>query len=165
MLARLRCSTQHLRAFAALTTVAVLGQISASGQGAAVGDFDGQMDVGAAQSRERRRTTRRQQYTMTRDGPNMWAAHDDFHFVWKRMSGNFILSTRARSSGKASSRIAKSAWTHPPRASRRPRHMSTARVARRRHDVDADATHQRRDDGTNQVGRQPGCRRRAARAT
>jgi len=29
-------------------------------------------------------------------GQNMWGDHDDFHFVWKRMTGNFILSTRAR---------------------------------------------------------------------
>ena len=26
----------------------------------------------------------------------MWGGHDDFHFVWKRMTGNFLLTTRAR---------------------------------------------------------------------
>jgi len=30
----------------------------------------------------------------------MWGSRDDFHFVWKRMTGNFILSTRARFIGR-----------------------------------------------------------------
>jgi len=37
-----------------------------------------------------------QMYTIAGSGQNMWDTRDDFHFVWKRISGNFILSTRAR---------------------------------------------------------------------
>jgi hypothetical protein len=33
-------------------------------------------------------------YTVTGLGRNMWADHDDFHFVWKRMSGDVIADTR-----------------------------------------------------------------------
>src|SRR5260370_9625850 len=36
-----------------------------------------------------------EQYTIGGGGANTWADHDDFHFVWKRMSGNFIVSARA----------------------------------------------------------------------
>ena len=37
-----------------------------------------------------------QTYLVAGSGQNMWDTRDDFHFVWKRISGNFILSTRAR---------------------------------------------------------------------
>jgi len=33
-------------------------------------------------------------YRVTGVGRNMWADHDDFHFVWKRMSGNLIADTK-----------------------------------------------------------------------
>src|SRR5258706_5060787 len=41
----------------------------------------------------------------------MWDARDDFHFVWKRMSGNFILSTRARFIGAGVEEQWKFSWT------------------------------------------------------
>ncbi|MFL5479184.1 MAG: TolB family protein, partial [Gemmatimonadaceae bacterium] len=47
-------------------------------------------------------------------GQNMWGDHDDFHFVWKRMTGNFILSTRARFSGKGVEAHRKIGWTIRP---------------------------------------------------
>ncbi len=37
-----------------------------------------------------------QTYTLTGSGSNMWAGADEFHFVWKRLKGNFILQTRAQ---------------------------------------------------------------------
>jgi len=33
-------------------------------------------------------------YRVTGVGRNMWADHDDFHFVWKRMSGDVVADTR-----------------------------------------------------------------------
>ena len=33
-------------------------------------------------------------YRVTGVGRNMWADHDDFHYVWKRMSGDVIADTR-----------------------------------------------------------------------
>jgi TolB protein len=36
-----------------------------------------------------------QVYTVESAGANIWGDHDDFHFVWKRISGDFILSARA----------------------------------------------------------------------
>jgi len=44
----------------------------------------------------------------------MWGSRDDFHFVWKRISGNFILSTRARFVGAGMEEHRKIGWTIRP---------------------------------------------------
>ena len=59
----------------------------------------------------------RQTYLIAGSGHNMWDVRDDFHFVWKRISGNFILSTRARFSGAEGRSIARSAGRFVPRSS------------------------------------------------
>ena len=95
MLARLRCSTRYLCAFAALTMLAVLGQVSASGQGAAVGEFDGHGDVGGPKIvGSASYDAKSQEYALSAGGVNMWAQKDEFQFVWKRMSGDFIIQAR-----------------------------------------------------------------------
>ncbi len=40
------------------------------------------------------------QYTLTGSGTNMWYKRDDLQFVWKKMSGDFILTARAGFAGK-----------------------------------------------------------------
>src|SRR5919112_1223290 len=35
------------------------------------------------------------QYVISGAGYNIWADHDEFQFVWKKMKGDFILYTRA----------------------------------------------------------------------
>src|SRR5664279_1444668 len=35
------------------------------------------------------------QYVISGAGYNVWADHDEFQFVWKKMKGDFILSARA----------------------------------------------------------------------
>ena len=78
----------------------------------AVGIFDGQTDVGRV-----RRTgsasydAKRQAYRVAGSGQNMWGDHDDFHFVWKRMTGNFILSARARFIAVGGDPHRKMGWT------------------------------------------------------
>ena len=41
-----------------------------------------------------------QQYTMQGAGSNMWAATDQFHFLWKKIKGDFIISATVRFIGK-----------------------------------------------------------------
>ncbi len=36
-----------------------------------------------------------QQYVIGGAGYNIWLDHDEFHFAWKKMKGDFILYTRA----------------------------------------------------------------------
>src|SRR5216684_5421632 len=35
------------------------------------------------------------QYVISGAGYNIWADHDEFQFVWKKMKGDFILSAKA----------------------------------------------------------------------
>ena len=76
-----------------------------------VGVFDAQTDVGRARRGTVSYDTRKQTYLIAGSGQNMWNDRDDFHYVWKRMSGNFILSTRARFIGKGVEAHRKLGWT------------------------------------------------------
>jgi TolB protein len=51
-----------------------------------------------------------QMYTMTSAGANIWGDHDDFHYAWRRMSGNFIVTTRAEFVGKGVNPHRKLGW-------------------------------------------------------
>jgi len=55
-----------------------------------------------------------QSYVIAGSGQNMWDRRDDFHVVWKRISGNFILSTRARFLGTGGEEHRKIGWTIRP---------------------------------------------------
>lgn len=76
-----------------------------------VGIFDGHGDIGTgvkpgsavynAQTRE---------YAMSGSGYNIWLDHDEFHFLWKKMKGDFILYTRARFIGKGVDPHRKVGW-------------------------------------------------------
>src|ERR1700694_184648 len=62
-----------------------------------IGHCDAQTHVGSVRSPgTASHDPQLQSYLVTGSGQNMWNDRDDFHFVWKRMTGNFILSTRAR---------------------------------------------------------------------
>jgi Tol biopolymer transport system component len=60
-----------------------------------LGAFDGHGDVGAprlAGSATYNGFT--QEYALTAAGANVWGPRDEFHFVWKRLTGDFILQAR-----------------------------------------------------------------------
>ncbi|HEY6806365.1 MAG TPA: hypothetical protein VI306_22490 [Pyrinomonadaceae bacterium] len=52
----------------------------------------------------------RQEYTITGSGTNMWMGSDEFHVVWKKMKGNFLLTTRAQFVGKGVDPHRKIGW-------------------------------------------------------
>ena len=80
-----------------------------------LGIFDSHSDVGRVRSRGTvAYDPVLQQYTVTGSGTNMWNARDDFHFAWKKLSGNFILSLRARFVGKGVEEHRKVGWTIRP---------------------------------------------------
>ena len=81
----------------------------------ALGVFTGQTDVGSVRypgsvSYDRQRG----EYLITGSGQNMWGERDDFHFVWKRLSGNFVVSARTRFLGKGVEEHRKIGWTIRP---------------------------------------------------
>ena len=78
-----------------------------------VGIFATHTDVGRARG-SASYDTQQQTYLVAGSGQNMWGSRDDFHFVWKRISGNFILSTRARFSGAGVEEHRKIGWTIRP---------------------------------------------------
>src|SRR5687768_14565558 len=67
----------------------------AQAQTARIGEFDGHADVGAPKlAGTAAYNPVSQDYSVTAGGTNMWAERDEFHFVWKRLTGDFILQTR-----------------------------------------------------------------------
>jgi TolB protein len=60
------------------------------------GIFDSHSDIGAVKHPGTAvYDAKNQQYTVTGSGTNIWTDHDEFHFVWKRVKGDFILRTNA----------------------------------------------------------------------
>jgi TolB protein len=50
------------------------------------------------------------EYTVAGSGTNMWLGADEFHFVWKRMRGDFILTARAQFIGRGVEAHRKIGW-------------------------------------------------------
>lgn len=76
-----------------------------------LGDFQGQTNVGTARHGHASYDPVREVYDVAGSGANMWADHDDFHFVWKRLSGDFILTARGHLLGKGVEAHRKLGWT------------------------------------------------------
>jgi len=91
-----------------------------------VGIFDAQRDIGSARAGSASYDPERQAYVLTGSGRNMWDVRDDFHFVWKRMTGNFILSTRARFVGPGLEAHRKIGWTIRPSLETNSAHVTAA---------------------------------------
>ena len=82
------------------TIITALGvvffSLSALAQQKSVGIFDGQLDVGAnTKPGSGVYLPQTQQYVISGAGYNIWFDHDEFHYVYKKIKGDFILYTRA----------------------------------------------------------------------
>ena len=76
-----------------------------------LGVFDGQSDVGPVKhSGAAAYDSDAQQYTISGSGTNMWLDRDEFHLVWKRMRGDFIVRARARWVGEGVDPHRKLGW-------------------------------------------------------
>lgn len=65
-----------------------------------IGIFDGHGDVGkGVKPGFATYIPASQQYVVGGAGYNVWLDHDEFHFVWKKMKGDFILYSRAELAG------------------------------------------------------------------
>ncbi|HJP60121.1 MAG TPA: hypothetical protein VJ865_08975, partial [Gemmatimonadaceae bacterium] len=105
-------------------TIAFTGSVFAQSP---LGVFEAHSDVG--------RTVRpgtvtydsqNEHYVVSGAGRNMWAGRDDFHFVWKRLTGNFILSTRAHFIGRGLEAHRKIGWTIRPTLDPQSNHVTAA---------------------------------------
>jgi TolB protein len=108
--------------FAAM--VAASSALPAQGR-TGLGVFDSQADVGrVSRAGSASYDPASQVYRISGSGQNMWADHDDFHFVWKRLTGNFILSTRAKFVGRGIEEHRKLGWTIRPSLASNAPHVS-----------------------------------------
>ena len=64
---------------------------------APIGLFEGQTDIGASVKPGSAEFDSGQgAYTVTGGGLNMWANTDAFHYVWKKLSGDFVIAAEVR---------------------------------------------------------------------
>jgi TolB protein len=97
--------------FLVFTLSAIIFNQKTFAQSAATGIFDNQTDVGNIKlAGNTTYNPKSQQYTITGSGANIWANHDDFHFVWKKMTGDFILTANAAFLGKGVQMHRKLGW-------------------------------------------------------
>ncbi|MFT5089754.1 MAG: TolB protein [Candidatus Latescibacterota bacterium] len=76
-----------------------------------LGQFEGQTDIGSVNHPGSCQYDAQQQtYSIAGAGANIWADRDDFHFAWKRMRGDFIVTMRAAFTGAGSNAHRKLGW-------------------------------------------------------
>lgn len=99
---RARWKTRGLLCASVLPAVALgLVGVTVSGRGNPIGLFDEHGDVGAPKTAGSATYNEvSQEYALAAGGVNMWANRDEFHFVWKRMTGDFILQARVELLGQ-----------------------------------------------------------------
>jgi TolB protein len=84
-----------------LLVCVTLAGLPVLGQSAALGLFDGHEDVGApAIAGSATYDPATKEYAVAAAGVNMWGTRDEFHFVWKQMTGDFSLEARVELVGK-----------------------------------------------------------------
>ncbi|MEJ7827336.1 MAG: biopolymer transporter TolR [Segetibacter sp.] len=75
------------------------------------GVFDGHADIGRDVKRGAASyNPKTEEYIISGAGYNIWFDHDEFHYAWKRMKGDFILYTRAKFEGKGVDPHRKVGW-------------------------------------------------------
>lgn len=88
-----------------------LALLSINGSSQSIGIFDGHTDVGKIlHPGSAIYDSNSQEYLVSGSGSNIWALRDDFHYLWKRAKGNFILQARGSLLGKGVDAHRKFGW-------------------------------------------------------
>ncbi|HVS92896.1 MAG TPA: hypothetical protein VHE59_12725 [Mucilaginibacter sp.] len=98
--------------FLLIFTVLCIGSgTNARAQNNALGVFDGQSDIGAVKHAGNAvYDPSMQKYSMEGSGSNIWGTHDEFHYLWKKMKGDFILRADVAFIGKGVEEHRKIGW-------------------------------------------------------
>ncbi|HWT00307.1 MAG TPA: hypothetical protein VN256_08675 [Pyrinomonadaceae bacterium] len=100
-----------LKAAALVVVLMTLTAASSVAQRKSLGAFDGQTDVGGVMKPGSAvYDAAKDEYAVAGSGTNMWFGRDEFHFVWKRMKGDFILTARAMLVGRGVEAHRKMGW-------------------------------------------------------
>jgi len=76
-----------------------------------IGIFDGHGDVGTeVKPGDAKFDPKTQQYEVSGAGYNIWGDHDEFHFLWKKVKGDFIVYARGEFVGKEPTNHRKFGW-------------------------------------------------------
>ena len=90
---------------------ALAASVLVSAQDAILGDFEGHADVGSPKiSGTATYIPGSHEYTLMAGGANMWGPRDEFHFLWKRLKGDFALHARVELVGKGVNAHRKAGW-------------------------------------------------------
>lgn len=94
-----------------LGLLVILTTTTSHSQKTSYGVFEDQGDVGQVKNPGNvNYDPESQAYSISGSGTNMWVGADEFHFVWKRMKGNFILTSFAQFVGKGIEPHRKIGW-------------------------------------------------------
>jgi TolB protein len=98
--------------FLALVAALLSLQITASARaGTDLGIFDAETDVGTVTPPGSAQFDKiSQQYTLKSSGKNIWDKHDDFHFVYKKISGDFVATAEVSFVGPDTHPHRKAGW-------------------------------------------------------
>ena len=111
---RIRLLTRCTR-FIAMSASICVGIPSALSQEGPLGQFESRTDVGAPKLvGSGSYAAAAQEYTVSGASTNMWFGRDQFHFVWKRLKGDFTLRTRVEPVGKGAVGHRKPGWMVRP---------------------------------------------------
>jgi regulation of enolase protein 1 (concanavalin A-like superfamily) len=103
------------RTFMAVSAFVLVVFQAAFTQANPLGQFDDHDDIGSPKiSGSATYNAVSQEYAISAAGVNMWANRDEFHFVWKRMKGDFILQARVELIGKGVDPHRKLGWMVRP---------------------------------------------------
>lgn len=108
----MKCGKLLLSLFSTLlTSLVCFGGVAAAIQPTPIGLFDGTGDVGATRTEGAViYDSARQIYTVSGAGTNIWAHHDEFHFAWKELTGDFILTADMELKGEGVDPHRKTGW-------------------------------------------------------
>src|SRR5258708_2422800 len=102
--ALIRLSVGFLTLLTALTMPSIAAQKG-------LGALDDQSDVGKViHAGSVSYDARNQEYSVSGSGSNMWMGSDEYHLVWKRLKGDFILTARAHFVGQGVEAHRKMGW-------------------------------------------------------
>ncbi len=102
---------KHNLAQSAIIFLCAFFSLHVFAQNERVGIFDGHGDVGTnIKPGSVTFIPSTGQYVISGAGANVWADHDEFQFVWKKMTGDFILFTRAEFLGNWVNYHRKAGW-------------------------------------------------------
>ncbi len=97
-----------------ITTVLAASLLSGFGsyaQDYSTNIFDGHADVGSCSLKgDIQFIPQTQEYILTGSGDNIWFGSDQFHFAWKKMKGDFILTADVRFIGEGRHEHRKAGW-------------------------------------------------------